>query len=688
LTMREETIGIVGCGLIADTHVEAIREARPRAEIHVCDPLPGKAELLRAKYGLQGAYTSVAEMLEKARPFSAHILSPPHLHIDHARECIARGCHVLVEKPLTFDPAAVNDLYACAAARNCVVCVDHSLLFQPSVVRMLETIRATPGLRVLSVASFYGIEPEPPSPCAGYGSRWKDRIPGGAITDTMVHPMTLAAHLTGEPANLHANVVVGDRGVENARVSWNTGGATVSLGIALGAEPFRRVTEVTTNKMTFIIDHSTEVLVTLAAGFGPRALRKILKNFATSWQTFRGTLGTVWRTARGTLRQNPGARALIRAYYEHLGGGAPVPVSQADVRRTVDALAALTSEISGRTRPAVREAAPDAGGKPERTTLVTGASGFLGREVCRELASRGARVIAQVRRGPNADRLPGGAVRPVFVDFHAVGFDCAGLIGEAREVVHCAHAAGAKTWEAFKRVNVDASVALYDAAARAGCERFVFISSVAVYGVHQKRAQRVTEETPVTMGRSEWDFYVRSKTLAEQELEKRARQGGPKLLIIRPGLLYGPDGSRLTRKSIPMNGYRLLITFGGGRNHLPFTRVDVLANAIGRVLEHDPFPEGVYNMTGDPDENVRDFIARRMGQLGIRCRFRAIPVAPLRAAAALLALANRLALRKTPPKITRYVIDSATRDLRYDSSRAARDLAWNPEEAIALPHRP
>ena len=98
--------------------------------------------------------------------------------------------------------------------------------------------------------------------------------------------MTLAAHLTGEPANLHANVVVGDRGVENARVSWNTGGATVSLGIALGAEPFRRVTEVTTDKMTFIIDHSTEVLVTLAAGFGPRALRKILKNFATSWQTF------------------------------------------------------------------------------------------------------------------------------------------------------------------------------------------------------------------------------------------------------------------------------------------------------------------------------------------------------------------------------------------------------------------
>jgi predicted dehydrogenase len=220
--MRDENIGIVGCGQIADTHVEAIREARPSAEIHVCDPLPGKAELLRAKYGLRGAYTSIAEMLEKVRPFSVHILSPPHLHIDHARECIASGCHLLIEKPLTFDSAAVDDLYACAAARNCVVCVDHSLLFQPSVARMLATIRATPGLCVLSVASFYGIDPEPMSPYTGDGSRWKDRIPGAAITDTMVHPLALAVHLTGEPGNLHANVVVGNRGVENARMSWNT----------------------------------------------------------------------------------------------------------------------------------------------------------------------------------------------------------------------------------------------------------------------------------------------------------------------------------------------------------------------------------------------------------------------------------------------------------------------------------
>jgi pyrroline-5-carboxylate reductase len=53
MQLENMTIKIIGCGLIADIHVEAIKKAMPNASICVCDPLPGKAELLKKKMSLK-----------------------------------------------------------------------------------------------------------------------------------------------------------------------------------------------------------------------------------------------------------------------------------------------------------------------------------------------------------------------------------------------------------------------------------------------------------------------------------------------------------------------------------------------------------------------------------------------------------------------------------------------------------
>ena len=116
--------------------------------------------------------------------------------------------------------------------------------------------------------------------------------------------------------------------------------------------------------------------------------------------------------------------------------------------------------------------------------------------------------------------------------------------------------------------------------------------------------------------------------MAESQLMEKAENGGPKLLIIRPGVLYSADGARLTRRSVQLKDSRMLIGFGSGRNHIPFTRVDVLAKKICDILENDHFPEGIYNMTGTPDESSKEFIYNRMKRLGVICRFIRLPVLP------------------------------------------------------------
>lgn len=684
-----QRIGIIGAGLIADTHVEAIKASVPDAVIFVVDPLPGKAELLRRKYDLAGSSVDLSEMLAEGL-FSVHILSPPHLHVCHARQCLEAGCHVLVEKPLCFDVTEARELYELARARGLSLCVDHSLLFQPSVLRMRKIFAEQPRQRILQLDSFYGLDAEEGLGAVLPAAHWKRSMPGGSLMDSLVHPVSLAIGLTGTPHDL---VVANssEPGAEQLKVMWRAGGTLVTVAISQGAQPFRRTTTVVTSEMTCVVDHSTEVLSVLGQGFGPRSLKKLMTNLTYSARLVLGTTQTVWNVFRKKLLQNPGARALIHAYYRHLAGEGEMPIPGSAVLDTTLALQEIGSALGPLTPPAIVNSAQETGSDrtpatPPRGVLVTGASGFLGRHLCDALLARGGfRVLAQVRRGANADKLPSASLlEKRYLDFDYLNAEELGaLLKDVETVVHCAHAAGAKTWRDYERRNVGHSLALYEAAAAAGCPRFVHVSSLAVYGVQPRGPMPLDETAPLSNGTSGWDFYIRSKARAEEVLQERAARGGPELLVLRLGLLYSPEGQRLFSKSIPTQNGRLFICIGSGRNHLPYTRVDSIAAQIVSILEQEPFPTGVFNLAGDQKENLKDFLVSRSERLGVKAKFLHLPAFPLRIAARGLELVHQVGRRHTAPKVTTYIIDSVTRDLIYDTSKAERELGWNPAEATS-----
>jgi predicted dehydrogenase/nucleoside-diphosphate-sugar epimerase len=686
---NKKNIGIIGCGLIADTHVEAIRKAIPEANISVCDILNGKADLLRRKYELKSAFTSIEEMLEKEMPFSVHILSPPQYHIEHARKCLQAGAHVLVEKPLGFSSKEVDDLYNDAKENRRVLCVDHSLLCQPSVVKMFEKIKSIGGNRVLYVNSIYGMDVDISSYSVINKNHWKNIIPGGPSIDTVIHPLSLAIELTGKPNDIRVLCSSGEYGTEENHISWKGEKGIVSIIISMGAKPFRRVTEITTNKQTLILDHSTETLVSLEPGFGPKSVQKVLRNVNSGWQLIAGTISTAMKAARGKLQENPGTRNLIGDYYKYLAGQGEIPVSEENVKNATYALEEIVASLAEKyktkeLRNSISSEAKDKGEKGrEIVTLVTGASGLLGRHLCEMLPQKNRIVKAQVRRGQNADKISSPNVEKYFMDFkYFKDSDYDRLVQGMDEVIHCAHATGANTWREYKDINVDATLKLYEAAIRAGCEKFIFFSSAAVYGVHHKGAITVSEETPIISGNSRWDFYVRSKSMAEKELIKRRGEiQNPKLLIIRPGILFTAEGIGLFRRSVPIKDGRLFILFGNGQNHLPYTRVDILARKIIEILEAQIFPEGVYNLTGNSEENVMDFIAERANNQGFNAKFMRIPKGPSRNLAATAEFLYFITFRKKPPKVTRYIIDSSSRDIYYDCSKARRDMGWDSKAA-------
>ena len=97
-------IGIVGCGKIADGHVEQIRATGRGEVVAVCDREPLMAEQLAVRMNVPARYDDFARMLAEMRLDVVHIATPPAAHVALACMAMDAGCHAFVEKP--FAPTA------------------------------------------------------------------------------------------------------------------------------------------------------------------------------------------------------------------------------------------------------------------------------------------------------------------------------------------------------------------------------------------------------------------------------------------------------------------------------------------------------------------------------------------------------------------------------------------------------
>ncbi len=173
------------------------------------------------------------------------------------------------------------------------------------------------------------------------------------------------------------------------------------------------------------------------------------------------------------------------------------------------------------------------------TTLLTGASGFVGSAVLRRLLAAGHDVRVLVRPGSDRRNLEGLAVTPVTGDLADPASLRSALTG-CRALFHVA--ADYRLWVPDPRpmyaVNVDGTAALMRAALDVGVERIVYTSSVATLGLHPDR-RPADEDTPVSLEEM-IGHYKRSKFLAEQAVRTLVREEGLPAVIVNPSTPVGP----------------------------------------------------------------------------------------------------------------------------------------------------
>ncbi|MCK6547794.1 NAD(P)-dependent oxidoreductase [Myxococcota bacterium] len=325
--------------------------------------------------------------------------------------------------------------------------------------------------------------------------------------------------------------------------------------------------------------------------------------------------------------------------------------------------------------------------------LVTGAAGCVGTFVVDVLLTRGHTVVAADRPQALAALEARARTEPRLVPCAAdltKPEDCARAAEGATAVIHTAAIVDiARSFEELRPINLDAVRWLYDAARANGAHTFVHFSTGSVYAP-KSDGTPLDETSPVTAGNA----YVRTKLLSEDYLASRP-DGGPRIAILRPSLIFGPRGKVLAAAlaAVPVllgsvSGRALPIT-GGPRTNWVHA-IDV-ARAAVFLLEHDEIPtKEIFNVANDDALPIGELFSEALRASGLDVRGPALPYptglvrafAPLVDRDAVFGTINRIAARawskvqdaehlerELVPRIDREALPYAFRDTIFSNAK-------------------
>jgi nucleoside-diphosphate-sugar epimerase len=322
--------------------------------------------------------------------------------------------------------------------------------------------------------------------------------------------------------------------------------------------------------------------------------------------------------------------------------------------------------------------------------LVTGATGFLGRRVVPRLLLKGASVRVLARPSSNLapllDALPPGTRERIEVRIlRSHEAPSAPFVAGISHVFHLAATIRSSPAVVY-RSNVSLTRRLAESALEAGVERFVLVSSIAVYRTdHLRTGASLDEWCPLEPRPEDRDVYAFSKVMQERAAREAGLDRGLPLVVTRPGVLFGP-GQEMAVGRVGLAVGPWLVRVTGGRR-LPYCFVDNAADAVVLAGTEQVRAGEAFNLVDDELPSCRDVLwtNRARGR-----RYRSLPV-PYRVMALLAALYEAYYRRTrgmVPLVLSPYRAQAQWKRLLYPNERARTGLGWRPavplREALSL----
>ena len=351
-------VAIVGCGKVADQHVQAIHRIPDCEIVALCDREPLMARQLGERFGVSACFSDPKEMLHVVSPNVVHITTPPEGHYSLAAECLNAGSHVYVEKPFTITAGEAEGLVQLAEDRGLKVTVGHNYQF---TLEMLELRRLVKGgflggkpVHLESYWSYDLGDLRYASAFLSNPTHWVRQLPGQLFQNIISHGI---AKLTEFLDDELVEIVATAHQSEQLR-SLGAGDVLDELRVLIRDKMgmtafFCFSTQIRGLNQLHVYGPANSMIADIITGSLVRNTNRSYKSYLTYFipplrsarEHFRNARCNVANFLRRRLYQDFGMKELIERYYDSIRLDSPLPIPYREILLTARIMDEIFAQI-------------------------------------------------------------------------------------------------------------------------------------------------------------------------------------------------------------------------------------------------------------------------------------------------------------------------------------------------------
>ena len=353
-------VALLGCGKIADQHVQAVRRISDCIIVGLCDCELLMARQLAERFDINACFSKLHEMLEITKPDVVHITTPPQSHYTLARECLKEGIHVYLEKPFTVTADEAESLIELAEARDLKITAGHNLQFTLEMLEMRRLVsEGFLGGKPVHLESHFSYDlGDRTSVGALLGNRqhWVRQLPGRLLHNIISHGLakltafldddlieiTATAHQSEQLRSLGADEVL-----DELRVLIRDKIGTTAF--------FCFSTQVKGLNQLRIYGPAGLITADITTGTIIRTPNRSYKSYLTYFipplrnarEHFQNARRNIVNFARRRLYQDFGMKELIERFYNSIRVAGPLPIPHREIILTVRIMDEIFAQVYG-----------------------------------------------------------------------------------------------------------------------------------------------------------------------------------------------------------------------------------------------------------------------------------------------------------------------------------------------------